>query len=919
MRSILKQSLLGVSLVALSVPAYAQTAPAADDEAPAEDEKQIVVTGTLIRGGAPVGSNAISIGPDTIQETAAQSSNELLASIPQVTNFFNAVPVADLAIATNQIQIARPNLRSISNASTASSPTLILVDGHRIPTAGVKQASVDPDLIPISAIARVEVMTEGGSATYGADAVAGVINFITHRRYDGVKVDAHYGFADNYWQWDASAIVGKAWDNGSIWAAYSYTENDALFGRDRDYVRNLNYTLASRPGLDTACVNGNFAVNTVLNANGAVFSSVTYPRPGLVAGPPNLCDNSENSAFIPSAKRHGAMVGLDWDFGESTSLTVRGYYGQRDTSAPSVLTASVPVNANNANTTGNIPGGLTLGPVLLFGFLPATNVAAMNFSFESILGLDSKQSTTSIREWGANAELKHEFAGGWQVRALANWGESDSRYNLTGVGSALNAASAPAVPTSAANAFNPFNLSANSPALLATVLDSELAGQARDRLINLRLIAEGKLFTLPGGDVRVALGYEYMDDRLERRERSDIKVGTLGTFPFVSYSRNVHSLFGELRVPLFADASGDAIVTISAQGRYDKYSDFGETFNPKFGATIKVSDRLSLRGNWGTSFTAPTPLDQLGSLSGSISSFGFVPFVQPGSTLLGGSNNTIAFQGSQAGLQPQTADTWSVGFDAEPFDRLKISASYYDVNFDNILGTPTPNAGIFAEFPANVLYDVNGLTTTQINNFFGASTLAPSLATQLSNTLTGLAGGRVVELVDFRVGNFGVLHVKGMDGSVSFSQPTSWGGFDLRTSWNVQFSRLRQASPTAAAVDEMIATGISPLNLQVVAGVDIGGFRAQATWNHSAGYNLTPLNSLPVQSDVDSFNTVNLFFKYDFAGDSMVLKDLTLTLNVSNVFDQDPPALLRSNPGDRGYANGSTVGRMVIFGVSKKF
>ena len=177
----------------------------------------------------------------------------------------------------------------------------------------------------------------------------------------------------------------------------------------------------------------------------------------------------------------------------------------------------------------------------------------------------------------------------------------------------------------------------------------------------------------------------------------------------------------------------------------------------------------------------------------------------------------------------------------------------------------------------------------------------------------------MVELVDFRVGNFGVLHVKGMDGSVRFNQPTSWGGFDLGVNWNVQFSRFRQASPTAAAVDEMIAGGVSPLTLQTVAGVDIGSFHAQATWNHRAGYPLTPLNSLPVQSDVGSFNTVNLFFKYDVPGDSMLLKDLTLTLNVSNVFDQDPPELLRSNPGDRGYANGSTLGRMVVLGISKKF
>ena len=234
-RTLRTSAALSALLIASS--AFAQEAPA--DEA---DEDQIVITGTLIRGSAPVGSNAITLGADTIQETAAQSSNELLASIPQVTNYFNAVPVADLAIAANQIQISRPNLRSITGGAAASSATLILVDGHRISVAGVKQASVDPDLIPVSAIARVEVMTEGGSATYGADAVAGVINFITHKRFDGIKVDAHYGFADDYWQWDASVIVGKSWENGSIWAAYSYTENDALYGRDRDYVRNLNYT-----------------------------------------------------------------------------------------------------------------------------------------------------------------------------------------------------------------------------------------------------------------------------------------------------------------------------------------------------------------------------------------------------------------------------------------------------------------------------------------------------------------------------------------------------------------------------------------------------------------------------------------------------------------------------------------------------
>ena len=174
-------ALASVSLLALSMPAFAQDKAA--DEA---KDKDIVVTGTLIRGKAPVGQNAITVDQVRLQETGAISSNELLASIPQVTNYFNRVPLADLAIAVNQIQISRPNLRNISSNNAASAATLILVDGHRIATAGVNQASIDPDLIPTGAIERVEVATEGGSATYGADAVAGVINFITKKRVNGI-------------------------------------------------------------------------------------------------------------------------------------------------------------------------------------------------------------------------------------------------------------------------------------------------------------------------------------------------------------------------------------------------------------------------------------------------------------------------------------------------------------------------------------------------------------------------------------------------------------------------------------------------------------------------------------------------------------------------------------------------------------
>lgn len=351
--------LIGAAFGALAIPASAYAQDAADDST--SDDSEIVVTGTLIRGKPPVGSQQISLGQEKIEAAAPQSSNDLLATLPQVTNYFNRVPLGDLSIAVNQIQIARPNLRNISGNSAASSGTLILVDGHRIATAGVNQASVDPDLIPIGAIERVEVVTEGGSATYGADAVAGTINFVTRKRFDGLKVDAHYGVADPYWQWDASATAGKQWDTGSLWASYSYSKSRALFGRDRDFIHFLNYSSLPYVGNDTNCPIPSTSVTTKdTPTNGSLFTRSTPITT-------SRCDNSQNASRVPAAERHGAMVGFNQDLDSNTSIDFRAFYGQRKTHSSSDFTASVPLNSNNPYaSTLTLPPGTVVGSGVQF-------------------------------------------------------------------------------------------------------------------------------------------------------------------------------------------------------------------------------------------------------------------------------------------------------------------------------------------------------------------------------------------------------------------------------------------------------------------------------------------------------------------------------------------------------------------------
>ena len=101
-------------------------------------------------------------------------------------------------------------------------------------------------------------------------------------------------------------------------------------------------------------------------------------------------------------------------------------------------------------------------------------------------------------------------------------------------------------------------------------------------------------------------------------------------------------------------------------------------------------------------------------------------------------------------------------------------------------------------------------------------------------------------------------------------------------------------------------------------GADIGNFRAQVTFNHSSGFKVIRSTTLP-QDRVGDFNTFNLFLKYDVPGESLLLKDLSLTLNINNVFDADPPTYKLN--GQNGYlpTYAFTLGRLIQFGISKKF
>ena len=230
----------------------AEISPAAQSASKENDSssklEEVVVTGTSIRGTAPVGANLITVNKEAIAETGAQTMQQILASVPAVTGFGNAAQggfgSADLS------GTYAPTIHGLG--ASASNGTLVLIDGRRLPLSGINHTLADPNIIAPLSIERVEVLPDGASSTYGSDAVAGVINFITRRNFKGLEVSGQAGLADNYNTEQAGLLWGDTWDRTSVMISYDYERRSALNNADRSFTR-ANQT--GRGGGDFATFN----------------------------------------------------------------------------------------------------------------------------------------------------------------------------------------------------------------------------------------------------------------------------------------------------------------------------------------------------------------------------------------------------------------------------------------------------------------------------------------------------------------------------------------------------------------------------------------------------------------------------------------------------------------------------------------
>jgi outer membrane receptor protein involved in Fe transport len=224
-------SLLGTaSLVTMAnaMAAHAQQVAQAQmaQAGPAEVPEQVLITGSLIHGAVAVGVPVTNLSPQDFAQTGALTTADLFRTIPAAN--VSPGPVA-VQSGANIERATKVNLRGLDTGTATRS--LLMVDGVRVPGQGNGTCEIDPSIIPAMSLDRIDILLDGASATYGSDAVAGVINIILKRGYDGAVSQVRFSTAQGGQQrYQASQLWGRTWDGGDITLSYEWYDESPIKG-----------------------------------------------------------------------------------------------------------------------------------------------------------------------------------------------------------------------------------------------------------------------------------------------------------------------------------------------------------------------------------------------------------------------------------------------------------------------------------------------------------------------------------------------------------------------------------------------------------------------------------------------------------------------------------------------------------------
>jgi iron complex outermembrane recepter protein len=749
--------------------------------------------------------------------------------------------------------------------------------------------------------------------------------------------------------------------------ALEHSTQTSLSAADRPNLYNDDLTPYGGPAVSNVSFPGNVQIGTNVYAipagqNGQGF---TLAKLG-VAGSPNRQSIWRGVDALPRQRRDTALIKYDWQLTDTLKFFGYGVYTDRKASA-SLAAPSSTYTVPSTNPFSPCAVGVVRTNAV-GAACPANGNVSVIHSWFGELGNARRNATEKAMDFTNGFEL--ELPGKWKATLAGTYGESRNTQSattvstnainvlLTAPGAVVNV-NVPALGVVAVT--HPTNIpslnlfcgtpSCNDPASLAYISTAN-GNEARSVRKDVTLNADGPLFTLPGGSVRLAVGAEYIHDYTFNNLSNFTVVATVSSAPITlptSKAREVKSVFSELYVPLVGADNAKAGVQkldLSLAARYDHYSDFGGTLNPKFGLNWMPTESLTLRASYGTSFRAPTLAESNPLSAANIVNERSVL----GSTLTGASNivagsnyTALTTGGGRAGLNPETAKTFSLGFEFKPptVRGLQLSVNYYNLTYKNRIETPANSAGFPANLNASPLYDSffiynptfyptrSTVTQAQFNALLAAKIASPGPV--LANPPPASTG--ILALIDGTRANSGSLKTSGFDLAARYS----WGSGQSR--WNIGATATYVLNydyspvPGAATLDytNVFSSIGSPLRLRGRGQIGWSGygFSTTAFVNYQNAYNFPngvnfPVNLLPAgvvagtYGKIAANTTFDAALSYDTKDAGSILKNIVFRVYVVNFLDRKPPFALN---GTVAYdpTQASQVGRTFSLQITKRW
>jgi iron complex outermembrane receptor protein len=928
--------LAGLLVGASPFAALAQdVAPASPGKSISAENDEIVVTGSLFRRTSSETSSPVTVlSSESLQRRGINNVADAVRSLAADNS--GSIPTA-FSGGFGQ-GAASVSLRGLSVNST-----LVVIDGLRTvnyPLADDGQRSfVDLNTIPQSLIDRIEVLKDGASSTYGADAIGGVVNLIMKPHFKGLEVGGESGISarGDGGMYRGTLLAGFGDYEQEGWNVYlnaEYQHDNAIDIGDRGFPFNTadlspigglngdaNMLVSGIPGTvavvrrATQATPGNpFSGAVVPGAAFQVLNPAQCQAVGSIYTDPDglgtACQENLNARFgmvQPRQTRYGFSGRASLRLGEDAEAYVSAsYYESKVFSsfAPSTIRNRNPINTLEVV----LPVRLTNGQLNPNNpFAAEGDAAKIYYTFGDI----ERSNSTTSRVLRGSAGVKGSFGEDWHYAVDVAGAKSDLDIDVRG---ALNVAGL-------VNAINSGSYNFVNPQLNSQAVRDALSPLVTTKATAKLYMAQGtitrEVAQLPGGPLQIGIGgavrRETLDQPNQNANRETLALNAYSA----SGKRTVSAAFFEIDAPILPK------LELSASGRYDHYSSGFDSFSPKVGAKFSPIPQLAVRGTFSKGFRAPSFAE---SSQGEV--IGYTTARPPQSVITEHGNNayvqpySIGYNSAaNPDLKPEKSRSFTAGVIVEPAPWLSFTADYYNIRkTDVIQGGPLAGDAIAAYYAGEALPA-------------GYSVTLDSADPQFPNAT------RKVLIVNAPYENASRLTTAGLDLSASVQ---------FQIAENVRFSSSIEAThifkynfkPGAEVPTQHYAGNQGPYILSSGSGtpdwrgnwsstLEVGKASLTATAYYTAGIKSVAedQNGSGATSCEDALYTPDFcysksFVSVDLVGNYKVSEDVSVYFNVVNLFDRAPPlnpanyAGLNYNPT---FSQAGIVGRFFRAGARVAF